>query len=188
MDHSLFFLSSGNPWFCFHFRKMLADLAHVYFLHKANVCSSPPPSFGSNHFSEFKLDHAWCLYPVPFVLSTVQYILNLMAGTSESQCHQDLLIWHMGTHWLTEYSSSTTEPEKLGLTKSLPFPARMWHLIFCFGQKLTILVFCIMTVLTPQAKTTTIRSVLDTKYFHTDYTVRYQGNDSWGALWTVWLG
>ena len=118
MDHSLFFLSSGNPWFCFHFRKMLADLVHVYFFHKANVCSSPPPSFGSNHFSEFKLDHAWCLYPVPFVLSTVQYILNLMAGTSESQCHQDLLIWHMGTHWLTEYSSSTTEPEKLGLTKS----------------------------------------------------------------------
>ena len=157
---------------------------------KPSVCSSPPPSFGSNHFSEFKLDHAWHLYPVPCVLSTVQYTLNfLMAGASEStKCHQDLLICHIGTHWLSESSSYTTEPEKLGLTKSLPFPSRMLHLISCFGQKLTILVFSVTTVLTPQAKTTTIRSVLDTKYFHIDYAVRYQGNDHWGALWTVWLG
>lgn len=121
---------------------------------KPSVCSSPPPSFGSKHFNEFKLDHAWHLYPVPCVLSTVQYTLNfLMAGTSEfAKCHQDLLIWHIGTHWLTEYSSYTTEPEKLGLTKSLPFPSRMLHLIFCFGQKLTILVFSILTVLTHKLK------------------------------------
>lgn len=170
---------------------MLADLAHVYLLHKAKCLLFPSYKIWVQPLQWIQLDHAWHIYPVLFVISSVQYILNfLMAGTSEStKCHQDLLIWHIGTHWLTEYSSYTTEPEKLGLTKSLPGPSRMWHLIFCFGQKLTILVFSIMTVLTPQTKIKiTIRSILDTKHFPIDYAVRYQGNDHWGALWTVWLG
>lgn len=153
VDDSLFFPSSGNPRFCFHFRKMLADMAHVYLLHKAKCLLFPSSKFWVQALQWIQ---TWPrLTPLSCAMCTLycSVYIELLNGR-DFRVHQVSpgLIDMTHRHPLIEYSSYTTEPEKLGLTKSLPFPSRMLHLIFCFGQKLTILVFSILTVLTHMLK------------------------------------
>ena len=121
-------------------------------LHKAKCLLFPSSKIWVQPLQWIQLDHAWRLSCAIYTLYCSVYIELL--NDRDFWVHQVSpgLIDMTHRHPLIEYSSYTIEPEKLGLTKSLLGPSRMWHLIFCFGQKLTILVFFIMAVLTPQAK------------------------------------
>ena len=190
VDDSSFFPSSGNPQFCFHFRKMLADLAHVYLLHKAKCLLFPSSKFWVQALQWIQtwprltpLSCAMCtLYCSVYIelLNGRDFRVRQMSPGLIDMTHRHPLIDWIFILYNRTWKIRSNQVFAISF-QDVTFDFLFWPKADHFG----LLHFDSSY---SQAKTTTIRNVLYTKYFHIDYAVRYQGNDHWGALWTVWLG